>query len=251
MTDENFQFVAAQLATNLIRHGTPTDFFNEGNLLSLVLAEGEQCPGVLPFSVDPSWFCQPRLYSPFLPRWRGDPDAEGFTRPDAIMGDFEFRTRTRTGVRLLADGSAFNVIEAKLRSVLSRGITNREEYDQATRTVACIAYAAVEAGWHQRPERKCGYYVFAPESAIAKNVFTEFLDKQHIKVSIAERIAQYAPDLHDEYQEIAATWFTIIDHMDIRTEPWEPIIDAFSKRQKEAIALADFFRSCCRHNGIR
>jgi hypothetical protein len=189
MTDENFQLVAAQLAANLIGHGTPTDFFNEGNLLSLVLSEGEQVPGVLPFPVHPNWFFRPRLSPPFLKRFKEDPAAEGFTQPDAIIGDFEFRAKTKTGICLLPDGTVFDVIEANLGSPFSLGITNCEEYDQAARTLACIAFMAVAAGWHQDVNRRCGYFVFAPESAIRNNVFAPLLNRRHIKITILERIA--------------------------------------------------------------
>ena len=117
----------------------PTFLFNEGWVLRLVLdwfsrsGRSDHPFGFLPGA---GWFSEGRLSSEFAPRHRGDTLAESWTHADAVIGHFDL---DRGLIRVRSEATQLVVIEAKLFSRLSPSITNAAAYDQAARTVACIA----------------------------------------------------------------------------------------------------------------
>jgi len=119
----------------------PTDVFNEGWMLRLILdaVQSNDMDSDLRFLPQSRWYSEARLDSPFQPVARPDALGEGATRADGVIGHFTFREQTKAGLRLHAGASQFVVVEAKMFSNLSRGTKNALEYDQAARNVACMA----------------------------------------------------------------------------------------------------------------
>lgn len=124
-----------------------TELYCEGWLLRLALTAWGKGIRCLPFAHAPRsrWFAEARLYSAFLEERRGDSLAEGHSKADAVAGQFDFGS-TKTGVRLTPSADQFIVIEAKVFSGLSRRTTNAPKYDQAARTIGCMAETLRRAG---------------------------------------------------------------------------------------------------------
>ncbi len=208
----------------------PTTLYKEGWMLRIILqiqSEGVNC---LPFSFLPEarWFSESLIGSPFLPRIQKDPLAEGYTHLDGAIGHFDIKPGTKTGIELRADSKQFVAIEAKMFSTLSKGTTNAPNYDQATRIVACIAWAIKQANRTAEDFESLGFYVFAPSDQINRGVFSSQVDKYSIKEKVEHRISAYA--VHTKKYAELLTWqkdffVPVLERIDLRCIPWETIID--------------------------
>ena len=77
-----------------------------------------------------------RLPSAFLPRFRGDPLAELHTNAYGVIGEFVVGSAGKSDLVLNENASHFVVLEAKIFSLLSKGVTHAPFFDQAARNVA-------------------------------------------------------------------------------------------------------------------
>ncbi|MCW4049607.1 MAG: hypothetical protein NWE89_07700 [Candidatus Bathyarchaeota archaeon] len=95
---------------------------------------------------------------------------------------------------LTADSKQFVIIEAKMFAPLSKGITNAPDYDQAARSVACIAWAIKQANRRAEDFESLGFYVIAPREQIMDDVFSSQVNKFSIKEKVERRIGAYSGD---------------------------------------------------------
>ena len=144
----------------------PTTLYNEGWLLRLII-DWFSTFGItdhpLSFPKDGCWYSEARLPSAFLPRFKGDPLAESHTNADGVIGHFTIGSTGKTDLGLIPDASHFVVLEAKIYSGLSKGVTNAKYYDQAARNVACIAEVLRLADCKPASFSQLGFYVLAPD----------------------------------------------------------------------------------------
>ena len=164
----------------------PTILYNEGWMLRLALSAAARGTSCFPFSFlpDSRWFSEALLYSPFLPRFKGDPLSETWTHIDGVVGQFEFTSTSKTGLELSSEATQFIALEAKMFSPLSKGVKNAPLYDQAARTVACIATTIERARRSISDFESIGFYVVAPAEQIDQKVFSE----QMTHTKIAEKV---------------------------------------------------------------
>ena len=144
----------------------PTILFNEGWLLRLIVdwfSKSGILDHPLSFPDDGHWFSEARLPSAFLPRFRGDPLAESHTNADGVIGHFTIGTTGKTDLELTPKSTHFVVLEAKLYSGLSKGVTNAKYYDQAARSVATIAEILSRANRKPTSLSYVGFFVLAPK----------------------------------------------------------------------------------------
>src|SRR6056297_3202708 len=172
----------------------PTELYNEGWMLRLVLDWFENRPAVdhpLRFEPDARWYSEALLASRFLPTRRGDPLAESFTHADGVIGHFDIRPGERGEATVTPDGRQLIVIEAKMGSGLSKGVKNAPGYGQAARNVACIAHALTVAGARLEQFDSLGFFVVAPKSQIEAGVFSDLVTVDRIRSQVATRVEQY------------------------------------------------------------
>jgi hypothetical protein len=175
----------------------PTEIFNEGWMLRLVLDAAERLKvkdHPLEFKDGAQWFSEALLLSPFRPRMRSDKLGEGFTNADAVVGHFLFNASTKAGLRIRSDATQLVVFEAKMFSNLSKGTTNAPEFDQAARNVACMAEAIAMSGRALPEFQTLGFFVVAPikekRSNAASNL-EQLTNVDSIRRAVANRIAGY------------------------------------------------------------
>jgi len=226
----------------------PTILYNEGWMLRILLSFQSGGVGGLPFNFlsGSKWFSEALIDSPFLSRFQGDPLAEGVTHLDGVIGHFNFRSGTKAGLVLTADSKQFVVIEAKMFAPLSRGTTNAPDYDQAARTVACIAWAIKQANRTVEDFESLGFYVIAPEKQINDGIFSSQISKSSIKEKVERRIIAYSDDYkkHDDLQIWYKDLFLpAIEHINIQCVAWEPIIDKIDEPD-----IRDFYNRCLKFN---
>jgi len=235
----------------------PTILYNEGWLLRLVLSSHADGINCLPFSFlpDSKWFSEAQLYSPFLPQKRGDPLGETWTHVDGVVGHFRLSSITKTGLELVADAKQFVVIEAKMFSPLSKGTKNAPSYDQAARTVACMAATLERAGRSADDLESTGFYVVAPTKQIDQEVFTEQMSRPGIAEKVQSRIEAYRED-SKHFAELRI-WFQdvfgpLLNRIDLRCVSWETAIDAIAAaRPTQGGVFRDFYIRCLKYNPKR
>jgi len=233
----------------------PSELYNEGWLLRLVLKwfsdnRNKVKKNKISFVDDANWYSEGLLQSPFRGQ-RSDGLREGPTHADGIYGNFEPGTRgVNSKIRLKQNCKQFVVVEAKLNSPYSQGVTHSPNYNQAPRTVACMCETVLPSG--EQPAQNIGnlaFYTFLPE--LKKPTFEEFIDKKYIKTAVRERIEQYQnPGGKKSNYQAKLKWYNdcfvpFCDSIKIELIPWEDII-GFIKKIDDSFGtiLSHFYKQC-------
>lgn len=225
-----------------------TVVYNEGWMLRLLLAAAEvQAIGPIQRIAPPAqWFSEGQLPTPFG-RQRGA-YSESNTNADGVVGHFTIADRTRAGLQISADAIRFEVFEAKMFAKLSRGIRGAENYDQVARTIACMAHALRLANRLPNDVKALAFYVVAPEEQIEARRFTQFLDPDHIRQRISDRIAQFPgpanADLNEWYDNWVCPLVQVLSaRQSLVTLSWEDLLEAANLP-----FLRDFYNLCLKFN---
>ncbi|WP_165069096.1 hypothetical protein [Paludisphaera rhizosphaerae] len=227
----------------------PSVLFNEGWLLRLVLDWFARHGGDrYPLSPKPEarWFSEPWLPSAFLPRYRGDRLAEARSHADGVVGHFTVGDPGTAGLALQRDASQLVVVEAKLYARLSTGVKNAPYFDQAARTVACMAEILRRA---ERPAEEMddlALVILAPQARIDDGVFAWDAAPEAVLRKVRRRVEDYAGErdawFHDWFEP---TWRRV----EIRCLSWEEIIEVIAfHRPEEGQVLDSFYGRSLHHN---
>ena len=194
-------------------------------MLRLILDWVQQhVPGGHPlaFLPDAHWYSEALLWSPFLARWRGDKLAETCTHADGVIGHFNVG-RTSKGGLTLPDGAAqLVVVEAKMSSKLSSGTKRAPGYDQAARTVACIAETLKRADIEPRRMERLAFFVAAPLEQINSGVFGDIVTKDSVRRRVQDRVDAYGGDRAEWFDH----WFIpTLDAIDVGVLSWEELLE--------------------------
>jgi hypothetical protein len=230
----------------------PTDLFNEGWLLRLVLdwysRNREKLPSSpLCFRQSSSWFSEALLPSAFLARFRKDSLAESCTHADGLIGHFTVGDYGKAGCKVNNDATQFVVAEAKIYSRLSSGVKNAPYYDQAARNVACIAELLRRADRCPTKVEHLAFYVIAPQTQVQSHMFATDIDRDSIQRKVKQRV--------DEYVGAKDSWFNdwflpTLKIISIDALTWEAIIDPIANFDTESHSeLNTFLQQCLRYNG--
>jgi len=227
----------------------PTLLFNEGWMLRLVLDwfnthEAQGHP--LSFHARATWFSEARLPSPFRARHRGDRRAETRSHADGIIGHIAIGAAGKAGVELLSNASQLVAVEAKIRSSLKAGTRNAPNFDQAARSVACIAEILSRAG--RRPDRmdSLAFLVAAPQENINKGAIGAKLGKSSIEAAVRLRAQTFSPELDPWLEQ----WFLpTLERIIIASLSWESLISDIQDLDDSAGQdLATFYEKCLEYN---
>lgn len=228
----------------------PTELYNEGWLLRLILDfldRNRQFDHRLALVNDARWYSEALMHSRFLKRYNGDPQAELFTHADGIVGQFNIAIRGQSDVGLLNKTRQFIVIEAKLRSKLSAGITNVPGYDQAARTVACMAYLIGRSHIEVSQIDSLAFYVIAPKQKIEMGVFDNLVTKESIRNKVKIRVEAYE-GRHDEW--FHNTFLPVLNRIKLEIISWEKIIQDLPQNS-ETMSIQEFYQKCLNFNSLQ
>ena len=223
----------------------PAVLFNENWLLRLVLdwyaAHGEEGGPLVP-AAGASWFSEAWLPSAFLPRYRADPLAESRTHADGVLGHFSVGDRGQVDLAMAAGAGQFVVVEAKLRSRLSPGVKNAPDFDQAARSLACIAETLRRAGRPPNRMESLAFTVIAPRERIDDGVFVRELSPDSLRRKVEARVAAYEGARDDWLRD----WFEpTLAHLEVGCLAWEDILDEVSFLDPIAGQQLDSFYGRC------
>lgn len=229
----------------------PTILYNEGWMLRLVIdwfATRPTTGHCLSFPEGGKWYSEALLPSPFLPRKQGDKFSESWTHADGVIGHFVIG-RDRVGdLSLLPHTTHLVVLEAKMFSILSTGVTHAKYYNQAARNVACIA-EILKRGKRKPSELNfLGFYVIAPQSQIEEGIFANLMTRDSIRKTVERRVNEYDESKEEWFHD----WFLpILENINLRTISWEQIIseilelDSLSGKE-----LKNFYKLCLKFNRL-
>jgi hypothetical protein len=192
------------------------------------------------------WYSEALLPTAFLPKSRKDQFGESWTHADGVIGHFAIGSAAKGDLALLKDTTHFVVLEAKMFSSLSAGVSHARYYDQAARYVACIAETLQRANRHPSHMSPLGFYVLAPRAQVERGIFATDMTKESIGNKVRLRVTEYGA-AKDEWLE---KWFNpTLDRIAIGTLSWEDVIEAILARDSESGAsLERFYKLCLRFN---
>ncbi len=201
----------------------------------------QQAPGSHPlaFLPDARWYCEALLWPQFLARSRGDKLAETWTHADGVVGHFNVGGTSKEGLTLRKGATQFVVVEAKMSSRLSSGTTNAPGYDQAARTVACIAETLKRADIEPQQVERLAFFVAAPLDQIDNGVFGDIVTTASIQQCVQDRVDAYRGDRTEWFDQ----WFIpTLDAIDIGVLSWEELLEGLDP------SYLAFYDQCLLHN---
>jgi hypothetical protein len=227
----------------------PTVLFNENWLLRIVIDwfaghSGDRYP--LSLRPGARWFSEAWLPSAFLPRYRGDKLAESRTHADGVLGHFAIGDPGTAGLSLAPDARQFTVIEGKLYNRLSPGVRNAPSYDQAARTVACVAEVLRRVERDPASVDDLAYLILAPQARIDDGVFAWETSAESIHRKVRRRVEEYAGERDAWFTD----WFEpTLRRIELRCLNWEDVIEVVAFHDTESGQFIDsFYGKCLRYN---
>lgn len=226
-----------------------TLLFEEGWMLRLVLqwfAESKTTSHDLSFAPNARWFSEARLTPAFLPRYRGDKHAEGYTHADGVIGHFQIGKTGQAELTLDADVQQFIVVEAKMFSGLSKGTTHASKYNQAARNVACMAELLRRAKRDPSDISSMAFFVIAPQEQLDAGIFANFMDKTSLERVVEARVENYDEPKTEWFEN----WFLpTFGSMRVDCLAWESVVEFIkSADQTFGYDLKIFYDRCLEFN---
>lgn len=229
------------------RHFPPTTLYNETWMLRLVVdwyATHRPANGLLSPTVDATWYSEARLPSRFL---RGLKN-EGYTCADAVIGHFNLLDDNGS-IQLKPNPQQFVVVEAKMNSPLSKGITHAPKYNQAARNVACMIHLLDGVHANEMPP-DCRFIVLAPSKRLDE--VKGFLEPATLVTTIAERAKLRDTVNHDgdeKWLKNTVEPRLIGGQIKVVSLSWETLLQEIENHDPEgATALEDFYGKCLEFN---
>jgi hypothetical protein len=228
----------------------PTEIYNEGWMTRLLVYYSKQENIKLKkidFSKMANWTSEGLLSSPFV----GVKNVrEGHTHADIALGDFMVNYK-KNGVgsgkiTVKADADVFGVIEAKMGSSLSALTKNAEEYNQASRTVACIAHNMLN-------NCETFFYVVLPATKAAKRSRAGITIQDLVNEVIIKEQIQNRYSFHNKKNDVkldSSEILTKVTKCALGIITYEEWIELFTDENIKS-TLNDFYSKCKKWNNIK
>ncbi len=190
------------------------------------------------------WFSEAWLPSAFMARFRGDPLAESRTHADSVIGHFAIGDPGTAGLALAPEATQLVVLEAKLFNRLSAGVKNAPGFDQAARTIACMAEILRRADRRPEDVADLSFLILAPRARIDDGVFARDTDPASILAKVRRRAEAYGPDR----EAWLAEWFEpTLARLDLRCLAWEDLVETVAFHEPADGQVLDAFYGKCLH----
>lgn len=231
-------------------HLPPASLYNENWLLRLILdwfarrGDGATEPlcDLLTPAEGASWYSEAWLPSAFLARHKGDRLAESWTKADGVVGHTANGNRGWADLAFLPEGTQLVLIEGKMFSRLSSGVRNAPWYDQAARTVACMAEILRRAGRHPLELDSLAFVLLAPRRRIEEGVFADDLAPGAILRKVRRRVEDYAGARDEWFRD----WFVpTVRAVRVELASWEDVLGTITHHDREAGHELDTYYGRC------
>ncbi len=113
------------------------------------------------------------------------------------------------------------------------------DYNQAARTVACIAETLKQADIEPRKMERLAFLVVAPLDHIDSSAFGDIVTKESIRSRVKRRVDEYRGERNEWFDR----WFTpVLDEIGLGVLSWEELLDGLDP------SYSAFYDECLRHN---
>ena len=228
----------------------PTEIYNEGWMTRLLMhysVKEELKFEDIGIEIDTTfrnkhWTSEALISSPFV---SAKSKREGYTHPDIAIGDFNVDYCSSGRLEVEKKAKVFGIIEAKMKSPLSKGTTNAKEFNQASRTVACIAH-------NTTIECKTFFYIVLPESKrdhkkMDGTTIIDLVSRDTIGEQIIERVKSHNTTNQDQ---IDKNLIERVKQCKLGVITYKDWIAAFDNTEiKEE--LNEFYVKCMKWNKIK
>jgi hypothetical protein len=214
----------------------PTVIFNEGWMIRILVIESMK-KGIVIDDIDfgklaeKEWSSEALISSPFVGI---EKNPEGYTHADIILGDFEIDYSNSGDIKVKNNAEILGIIEAKMGSNLSKETSNAKEYNQASRSICCLAHNAAKYA-----ACETFFIIAAPKVTIERYKFSEQMSK--VSKQIEQRFIHSGKE--EDYSaiknKVAACKRTVICY-----EKWIEFFEGDPIKRK----LEDFYDECKKHN---
>lgn len=242
----------------------PTEIYNEGWLLRILLNEYSKKPDIespLKFYPGADWYSEAMLPTRFKARNRDDKQAESRTNADGVIGHFNIGEKGKADLELKNDTKQFTVIEAKMKSPLTKGTKNASYYDQAARTVACMAEALSKKDLCGKDIDHISFLVIAPREKIISakkerkpDGLSSLVKKENIEGKVKDRVVEYKEgsdkfNKQEHKYESYLAWHEnyfkpLLELMNIELVSWESEIT----KLPDSDPVMEFYEKCHKYN---
>ena len=195
------------------------------------------------------WFSQAWLPSAFLSRYRGDRLAEARTHADGVLGHFVIGDPGTAALSLTPGARQLVVFEAKLFARFSAGVRNAPYYDQAARTIACMAETLRRAEIAPDDMTDLAFILLAPQARLDDGIFAWDLAPDAVRRKVRRRVEDYAGERDPWFRD----WFEPVwQRIETRSLSWEDVVDTIAFHSPEDGQVVDsFYGQCLRFNRPR
>jgi hypothetical protein len=158
--------------------------------------------------------------------------------------------RTKTGRRVNSNATQLAVCEAKMFSRLSAGTTRAREYDQAARTVGCIAWALRQANRTPGHVQSLAFCVIASQPQLDAGVFGALMTWRSIVPNIRRRLADYASAGDTAMAAWYDEWVQPLEQtFALHLLAWEDLLSAVRQQDPGyGSRLDEFYQKCLHYN---
>ena len=175
-----------------------------------------------------------------------------------MVGHIKFRLGTKGGLELMEDAKQFIVIEAKMSSRFSQGTKRAPGYDQAARTVACMATIIEQSHipLSNFPAKSLGFYLIAPDKQIRKGFFAKQMTSESIKERVLNRIKRYEEKGRTDDVKKMNSWYEkmcepLTRRINLGCWSWEEAIKRITQTNLEAgKQIQTFYNRCLTEYGL-
>ncbi|KGO93189.1 hypothetical protein [Flavobacterium subsaxonicum] len=247
---EIIDIIASIENSNVFTNIKPTEIYNEGWMTRLLVYYSKQQNITLKeieFSKIENWTSEALLSSPFVGVSKAK---EGYTHADIALGNFDvnYKQNGEGSGKIVVNPNAdtFGIIEAKMGSPLSSFTTNAENYNQASRTVVCIAE-------NTKLDCKTFFYVVLPATkAVKKNragiSIKDLVASEKIKNEIRQRFEHH--NLHNSKKVNEDEILCKVEKCTVGIITYEEWIELFTE-EKINKTLNEFYDKCKTWNNIK
>ena len=236
----------------------PTEFYCEGWLTRLLIFSVTDY-GLkdhdLYIKENCKYFSESLLYSPFLSRFEKDPLAESFTHADSAIGEFQIGDEKNKGSLILL-GNSLKIVEAKINSEFSQGVTNAKFYNQSARYIACITETIDRANKiNNLTDLSINFYLTVPKPRyLEKPSYRASLDKKNIYNVVKKRVEQYknensnnCSDYDNRKLWLSSKFCKVLEKTIIKPVFYEDVI-ADLQGYKFANEINNYYTMCLEYN---
>jgi len=223
----------------------PTSMFNARWLLRLVLEWfALRAAAEHPLAVPEGgrWFSEALLPTTFIGGGKAARLSEPAAEVDAVIGHFDIATTGTADLSLRPDATHLVVVEAKIFDGLSPGPAGAKYFDEAPRTVACVAEALSVAKRQPAEVPRLAFYVVAPQVQFARRVFEKGVSRSSIGRKVKRRVTDFGAKKEQWYNE----WFQpAFQQMEIGLLSWEELLRTIKEQDPASASAIQWFYEQC------